>query len=153
FRRVLFRSAVNLLLPSALRALIIACSYWVLTLSLTSPSGSLAAVAGCLAGCLAVDAFWQRTSLRDLRLSVVTLGALVVLALGIAVSSWLGGSVALGRLLPPLFTYELSEIIQWLAFAASLSALLRLLAHRTSFGRVAEILFVATTFVITLAAH
>ena len=146
-------TAVNPLLPSALRALIIACSYWVLTLSLTSTAGSLAAVAGCLIGCLAVDAFWQRTALRDLRLSILAVGALATLVLGVAVSNGLAGSVALGRLLPPLFTYELSEIIQWLAFAGAISALLRLLAHRTGFGRVAEILFVATAFVITLAAH
>lgn len=146
-------TAVNPLLPSALRAFIIACSYWVLTLSLTSSAGSLAAVLGCLAGCLAIDAWWQRTALRDLRLGVFAAGALLVLLAGVAASSWLSGSISLGRMFSPLLTYELSEIIQWLTFAMTLSALLRLLAHRTGFGRVAEILFVATAFVITLAAH
>lgn len=145
--------AVNPLLPSSLRALIIASSYWVLSISLTSTSGSWAAFLGCLAACFAVDTQIHRPPLRDLRLGVIALICVLVLSLGIASSALLTSSVAMAGLLGPLNTYELGEILQWFLFSATVSTLLRSVAHRTSVGRIAEILFVATAFVITLSAH
>jgi len=145
--------AVNPLLPSSLRAVIVASSYWVLSVSLTSPSGSWAAFVGSLLACIAIDQFIQRPPLRDLRLGVIALACVLGLTLGVGLSALLTGSVALAGALGPLSTYELGEVLQWFLFSATLSALLRCVAQRSGVGRVVEILFVATAFVITLAAH
>jgi hypothetical protein len=145
--------AVNPLLPSSLRAVIVASSYWVLSVSLTSPSGSWAAFVGSLLACIAIDQFIQRPPLRDLRLGVIALACVLGLTLGVGLSALLTGSVALAGALGPLSTYELGEVLQWSLFSATLSALLRCVAQRSGVGRVVEILFVATAFVITLAAH
>lgn len=146
-------TGVNPLLPSSLRALIVASSYWVLSISLTSTSGSWAAFIGSLLACLATDQLIQRPPLRDLRLGIIALACVLGLSLGIGLSALLTGSVALAGALGPLATYELGEVLQWLLFSAALSVLLRCVAQRTGVGRVIEILFVATAFVITLAAH
>jgi hypothetical protein len=49
--------------------------------------------------------------------------------------------------------FNSSEFIKWFVISASITIGLRSLAHRTSYGAVLEILFVASAFVITLAAH
>ncbi len=146
-------SILSQLLPSSLRAAIIASSYWVLSLSLTSESGSVAAFVGCLFSCYLIDGLIKRPPLRDLRLSVIAVFTLVLLCVGVFLSSALTSSLSVASLIPPLLTYEIGEVLQWFLFAAALTALLRTLAHRTSYGRVTEILFVAAAFVITLAAH
>ena len=146
-------SILSQLLPSSLRAAIIASSYWVLSLSLTSESGSVAAFVGCLFSCYLIDGLIKRPPLRDLRLSVIAVFTLVLLCVGVLLSSAITSSLTVASLIPPLLTYEIGEVLQWFLFAAALTALLRTLAHRTSYGRVTEILFVAAAFVITLAAH
>lgn len=144
---------INQVLPSGLRAIIIASSYWVLSLSLTSSIGSIAAFVGCLLSCFAVDVLIERPALRNVRLVVIALVAAAVLGAGAVLGSMLTGSLTAARLLSPMLTYELGEIVQWFVFSATLTTVLRSLAHRTSYGRVVEILFVATAFVITLSAH
>lgn len=141
------------LLPTSARALIIASSYWVLSISLTTQIGSIAAFVGCILGCLLVDAFIDRPPLRKLRLGIIALAAIVVLGLGVALSAALTSSITLANLMGPLAAYETGEALQWFIFSASLSSLLRAIAQRTDFGRVLEILFVATAFVLTLSAH
>ncbi|MDP1930939.1 MAG: transglutaminase domain-containing protein [Gammaproteobacteria bacterium] len=146
-------SALSHLLPSSLRAAIIASSYWVLSISLTSESGSIAAFVGCLFSCYLIDATIKRPPLRDLRLPVLAVITILILCIGIFIGNLLTSSLMVGNTLGPLLTYELGEVLQWFLFSAALTALLRALAHRTNYGRVLEILFVATAFVITLAAH
>jgi len=146
-------SALNQLLPSSLRAFIIASSYWVLSLSLTTAKGSMAAFIGCLLACYLVDTLIQRAPLRDLRLGVIAAMTLGLMLGGVSLSALLTSSLTLAHLLGPLATYELGEVLQWFIFSAMLTTLLRSFAHRNGLGRVTEILFVATAFVITLAAH
>lgn len=146
-------SALSHLLPSSLRAAIIASSYWVLSISLTSQSGSIAAFMGCLFSCFLIDSTIKRPPLQNLRLPVLAIITTIILGTGILLGNLLTSSLTLGNLLSPMLTYELGEVLQWFLFSAALTALLRALAHRTSYGRVLEILFVATAFVITLAAH
>lgn len=141
------------LLPTSLRALIIASGYWVLSISLTTQNGSIAAFVGCVLSCFLVDAFIDRPPLRNLRLAVIALAAIAVLAGGVALSAALTSSISLAGVLGPMATYETGEVLQWFIFSASLTLLLRSIAQRTDFGRVLEILFVATAFVITLSAH
>lgn len=103
--------------------------------------------------CLLVDAFIDRSPLKQLRLGIIALAALLLLIMGIALSAVLTSSTLLANLLSPMGAYETSEVLQWLVFSAGLSTIMRSIAQRNDFGRVLEILFVATAFVITLAAH
>lgn len=141
------------LLPTSLRALIIASSYWVLSISLTTQNGSIAAFVGCVISCFLVDAYIDRPPLRNLRLGVIAIIAIVVLAVGVSLSAALTSNITLANTMGPMVAYETGEVLQWFIFSASLSLLLRAIAQRTDFGRVLEILFVATAFVITLSAH
>lgn len=147
------RSASSQLLPSSLRALIIASSYWVLSISLTTESGSIAAFIGSALSCLLIDMYIHRAPLQSVRLSVLALAALLALAVGTGLATALTASIALTQILGPMLSYETGEVLQWFVFSAGLSSILRSIAQRTDFGRVLEILFVATAFVITLAAH
>ncbi len=140
-------------LPSGLRALIIACSFWVLSLSLTTAPGSFAAFAGGLLACLASDRMLPRPPLVQLRLGVIAALVVLCLILGIGLATLLTGSAAFSALVGAIPAYETGEVLQWLLFSSGVCVLLRSLAHRITFGRVLEILFVATAFVITLAAH
>lgn len=141
------------LLPTSLRALIIASSYWVLSISLTTQNGSIAAFVGCVISCFLVDAYIDRPPLRNLRLGVIAIIAIVVLTVGVSLSAALTSNITLATMMGPMVAYETGEVLQWFIFSASLSLLLRAIAQRTDFGRVLEILFVATAFVITLSAH
>ncbi|MCB1648596.1 MAG: transglutaminase domain-containing protein [Pseudomonadales bacterium] len=141
------------LLPTSLRALIIAASYWVLSISLTTQAGSIAAFTGCVLACFAVDLLISRPPLANLRLGVIALLAVLCLAVGVTLANGLTASQAFAGLVGPLAAYETGEVLEWLIFSASLTLVLRCLAHRTDLGKVLEIVFVASAFVITLAAH
>jgi transglutaminase-like putative cysteine protease len=140
-------------LPTSLRAIIIAGGLWVLSLSLTVISGSVAALLGCLLACYLVDWGINRPPLKHLRLLSIVLGCAGVFVLGLIVATVLTSTSILASLISPIFAFNASEFIQWFTLSLSVVALLRTLAHRTSFGSVLEIFFVATAFVITLSAH
>ncbi len=124
-----------------------------MSISLTTESGSIAAFIGCTLSCLLIDSFIDRPPLKQLRLSIIALAALLLLLVGMGLSAVLTSSTWLANLFSPMGAYETGEVLQWLTFSAGLSAILRSIAQRADFGRVLEILFVATAFVITLAAH
>lgn len=140
-------------LPTSLRATIIASSFWVLSLSMTVISGSIAAFTGCLFSCYLVDLQLHKQPLNTLRTSTI---------LGLSFSAWLlailfanfavNTDTAAG-LFSPIVAFNLGETMKWFGLSASITFSLRTLAHRLSFGAVIEILFVASAFVITLAAH
>lgn len=144
---------MNQLLPTSLRAFIIATSYWVLSISLTTAYGSIAAFCGCVLACFAVDRWISRPPFAQLRLGFIALFAMLALLLGAGLATVLTASTGIAALFGPIATYEAGEIVQWLVFSACLTTLLRSIAQRTDFGKVLEILFVATAFVVTLAAH
>lgn len=139
--------------PTSMRAAIIASSFWVLSLSLTVLSGSVAAFSGCILACYWLDAGINRTPLQQLRTLAIVLAALAIGCAGLILAALLTGTSLLVTLTSPLFAFNAGEFVKWFAFSASLTAILRALAHRTSYGAVLEILFVATAFVITLSAH
>jgi hypothetical protein len=146
-------TSVNHFLPTSLRAAIIAIGYWVLSLSLTVLSGSVASFIGCLLGCYAIDIYINRPPLERLRNSTIIAAAMGLGLLGLVLSSLIVSNGLLPNLLSALVSYNLSEFIKWLSVSASITVILRTLAQRTSYGAVLEILFVAAAFVITLAAH
>lgn len=140
-------------LPMSLRGIILASSYWLLSLSLTVLSGSVAAVLGCMAACYLIDSKIKRPPLRALRTSSIIGGCLLIGVAGYVISSSLVNATLLSNLASPLFAYNISQFVQWLCISAAITILLRTLAYRTSYGAVVEILFVATAIVITLSAH
>ncbi|MDX1491892.1 MAG: transglutaminase domain-containing protein [Pseudohongiellaceae bacterium] len=146
-------SHINHILPSSMRAVIVASSYWILSISLTSPIGSGAAFLGCLISCLVVDALSQKPSLQRLRYSSIAMFALGLLVCGLLFSQAISSFPLFAALLGPIAAYETGEAVRWALIAFAFTIMLRSLAHRTSYGRVVEIVFVAAAFVITLAAH
>ena len=140
-------------LPTSLRAAIIASSYWVLSLSLTVVSGSVASFIGCLFACYLIDLGIHRSPLKRLRTFTINLMSLSFLLMGLLLASLVTSTVLLSNLTSPMFSFNTGEFIKWFAISASLTVCLRVLAQRTSYGAVIEILFVAIAFVITLSAH
>lgn len=140
-------------LPGGLRAIIMAASFWLLSLSLTVLSGSLAAVAGCLLGCMVMDRLLQQSALQQLRLSSLLLLSAGCWLLGLMIASALANTLAFANLLSPQTAFNASEASKWFMLALAITTALRAMARRTSFGAVLEILFVACAFVLTLSAH
>lgn len=140
-------------LPTSLRALIIAGAYWVLSLSLTNLSGSVASFIGCLSACFIADHYIRRPPFSYYRTGVLIAVYGVILLVGLALSELVVVSSFLANLLSPLTSYHTGEFIKWLFISASVTAALRTCALRFSWGAVLEIIFVATAFVITLSAH
>ena len=69
-------------LPTSLRAAIIASSYWLLSLSLTVVSGSVASFLGCLFACYLIDIGIRRPPMKQLRSFTINLMSLSFLLLG-----------------------------------------------------------------------
>lgn len=140
-------------LPTGFRALIIAAAYWVLSLSLTDLSGSIAAAAGCILACVLADTRLNATLFRRSRTPVVLAGCALILLIGLVLSDLLTGSSLVAEMLSPLGSYRAGEFIKWLFIGTTVTCGLRFLALRYSWGAVLEILFVASAFIITLSAH
>ena len=140
-------------LPTSLRAAIIASSYWLLSLSLTVVSGSVASFIGCLFACYLIDLGIHRSPLKRLRTFTINSMSLSFLLVGLWLASLVTSTSLLSSFASPMFSYNTGEFIKWFAISASLTVCLRVLAQRTSYGAVIEILFVAIAFVITLSAH
>lgn len=140
-------------LPTSFRAAIIASSYWILSLSLTVLSGSVASFIGCLFACYLIDLGINRAPLNRLRTFTISTMSISMLLLGLLLASVVTNTTLLSNAVSPMFSFNTGEFIKWFAISASLTVYLRVLAQRTSFGAVVEILFVATAFVITLSAH
>lgn len=141
------------LLPTGLRALIVAASFWLLSLSLTNASGSYAAVAGVIIGVLSCERLLSRSPLTQLRTPVVLVLTLAGLIIGLVLSQLLAATNLLAELLGPIAAFNSSEAVKWFSLAVASAWILRTLAKRTGYGAILEILFVAVAFVITLAAH
>ena len=145
--------SISKLLPTSLRAAIIACSFWVLSLPITVVSGSVAAFCGSLLICYTIDLRLDREFFSKLRtLSIIGLG-ICLWATGLLLSNFFVNTEIISFSASPIIAFNLSEAIKWLALSSSLTLILRTLAQRTSYGPTIEIIFVAAAFVITLAAH
>lgn len=141
------------LLPALARALIISGSYYLLSLSLTVGTGSLAAVAGCIAACVWTARQDHAQSPGRLRMPVILLAATLLALAGTALGSLIASSGLAAALLGPVAAFHLAEGFKWLCFSFALTGAVRMLALRSSAGGVIEVLLVATGFVIILSAH
>lgn len=140
-------------LPSGIRALIIAFGFWIVSVSLTVLSGSVAALIGCLTACIGIDRFISKAPWQQLRTPTLIAFCGCFLVVGLMIGQLLVNSKLIADALSPVTAFNFAESVTWFVLAAGLSAGLRVLAHRTSVGAVIEILFVAAAFVITLSAH
>ncbi len=141
------------LLPTGMRALIIASAFWLLTLSLTVVSGSVAALLGCIVACYLATASKTNKSLASVRTPVVLLVTAVLTLLVLLFAGTVANSSLAANVLSPINAFNSAEFIKWFALASGITFALRTLAQRTGYGAIVEILFVASAFVITLAAH
>ena len=146
-------SAREPLPPALARAVIISGSYYLLSLPLTVSTGSLAAVAGCIAACVLAGRHGCGHPLRQLRMPVILLGAASLALAGMAAGSLISGSVLVAGLFGPIAAFHLAEGLKWLCFSFALTGAVRMLALRSGAGGVIEVLLVATGFVIILSAH
>ena len=138
------------LLPTSLRAGIIASSFWIISIPMTLVSGSIAAVCGCLLSSYAIDLRFNRTFFDKLRALTIIGLSICFSVVGLLLADFLV-STRIDFL--SITSFTLSEAIKWFAISSSLTLILRILAQRTSYGSIVEILFVAAAFVVTLAAH
>ncbi|MXW68837.1 MAG: hypothetical protein F4Z61_02535, partial [Acidimicrobiia bacterium] len=141
------------LLPALARAAIIAGSYWLLSLSLTVATGSLAAVAGCIAACVLTGLPERENPFKRLRTAEILLAAALLAVMGVIAASLITGSSAVATLFGPVAAFHLAEGVKWLCFSFALTGAVRVLALRSSAGGIVEVLLVATGFVIILSAH
>src|SRR5690606_11254648 len=91
--------------------------------------------------------------LKDMRGTAIALLGFGALLLAVLLSGWFKSSGLPVNVLGPILSFQAGEMVVWLAIGGVFAGLLRILAYRSSYGRVLEILFVASAFVITLAAH
>ncbi len=137
----------------AIRALILAIACWVLSTPLTTVGGSAAAALGCLLGCLLIDRLSPASALLQTRAPalMVILAALVALT-GI-VAELLTANTLLAALIGAMPLYHSGQFLFWFVLAAAVAVVLRHAARRHTWGALPELMFVASAFVITLAAH
>jgi transglutaminase-like putative cysteine protease len=140
-------------LPTSLRAAIVASSFWVLSLSMTVLSGSVAGVLGCMIASYLMDSGLRRSPLQLLRTPTLIAAILGICLIGLLLASLVTGTSLLASAFSPIVAFNTGEAVKWFVFSAAVTAILRTLAQHTSFGAVLEIVFVATAFVITLSAH
>jgi len=146
-------TTVGQFLPTSLRASIIAASYWVLSPMLTNLTGSVASFIGCLIGCYAIDYWINRTPLVNYRTLVLLGSCAGLVGAGLIVGNIVTSSFLLANLISPITSFNVAEFLKWMLVCFAMTSALRIVAHRFSFGAIIEILFVASAFVITLAAH
>ena len=141
------------LFPTTLRAFIIGCSFWIVSVSLTVFSGSIAAFLGCLLACVLSAVLLTSPAISKLKTSALLVGFVALLFFGLALAQFIVSNSLITSLAPPITAFNFAEAVKWAFLAFCLTAILRILALRTSFGPVIEILFVAAAVVVTLAAH
>jgi protein-glutamine gamma-glutamyltransferase len=136
-----------------IRALILATACWVLSTPLTTVGGSTAAALGCLLACLVIDRQQPGSTLMQTRAPAVMLGVVVMVALTAVVVETLTASATLANVFGAMPLYHAGQFLFWFSLAAALAIVLRHAARRHTWGALPELMFVASAFVVTLAAH
>jgi protein-glutamine gamma-glutamyltransferase len=147
------RPAGTRLHARVVRGVILAVAFWVLSTPLTTIAGSAAAFTGCLLASLWMDSREKDAVILKLRTSMLLLFTVLAVALSVLISERFTTSELLVNLLGPMTSYQAGQVSFWLVLAGSTGLILRLLPRRHNWGSLPELLFVASAFVITLAAH
>ena len=136
-----------------IRALILATACWVLSTPLTTVGGSTAAALGCLLACLVMDRQQPGSALLQTRAPAVMVGVVVMVALTAVLVETLTASATLANVFGAMPLYHAGQFLFWFSLAAALAIVLRHAARRHAWGALPELMFVASAFVVTLAAH
>ena len=134
-------------------SIILAGSFWILSISMTTLGGSVAAFSGCALAYLLINSAHTKSAIRLFRTGILLGIYAVIFLLGLAFSELLVNTKSLAQLLSPIITYQFGEMTRWFTMSFACGLFLRTLAARQLYGPILEILFVATAFVFTLAAH
>ncbi|MEM7351726.1 MAG: transglutaminase-like domain-containing protein [Acidobacteriota bacterium] len=140
------------LVPSLLRASVLALAAVILCWRLTVPLGIAAAVAGAFLGALAADRL-SRDQRLPLRLPSVLALSFLLLVVGVWVSRLVVGLSFVADFLGPVLTLHLSEAALWLFLVAPCTFALRFLINRRPLWAVAEVLLVGVAVATGFAAH
>jgi transglutaminase-like putative cysteine protease len=135
------------------RALILGSASAVLSLPMTTTTGSLAAFAGAMLAVLVFDSLPSSARILRLRTYVLLLLAALVIACGQWLASLLVHTSTPTNSLGALSSFQLGQLSFWLFLSASCVGAIRLLSRRFSWGAALELLYVAAAFVLTLSAH
>jgi protein-glutamine gamma-glutamyltransferase len=136
-----------------IRATILALACWVLSTPLTTVGGSGAAALGCILACFWVDGQQRSNTLLQLRAPALMLLSALLVALSAYISTLLTNSTWLAGTIGALPLYQSAQFVFWFTLAGAITVMLRHTARRHAWGALPELLFVASAFVITLAAH
>ncbi|MCG8413391.1 MAG: transglutaminase-like domain-containing protein [Pseudomonadales bacterium] len=120
---------------------------------MTVLSGSIAAVLGCVLACVFIDTSLHRSPLKHFQTYSLLAALFVTGLIGVSIAAVLVDSSLIANVLSPITAFNSSEFVAWLSLSFAITCSLRVLAHRTSYGAVIEIVFVAAAFIVTLAAH
>ena len=134
-------------------ALILGASFWILSIPMTTLSGSLAAFLGCIVACRLINLAHTQSAILSIRTGVLIAIYAGIFLAGLTLSELFVNTKLLSLSLSPIIVFQLGEIARWFSISFAGGSYLRTLAVRKKYGTILEILFVATAFVLTLAAH
>ena len=134
-------------------ALILGASFWILSIPMTTLSGSLAAFLGCIIACRLINLAHTQSAILSIRTGVLLAIYAGIFLAGLTLSELFVNTKFLSLSLSPIIVFQLGEIARWFTISFAGGSFLRTLAVRKKYGTILEILFVATAFVLTLAAH
>lgn len=135
------------------RALILGSASAVLSLPMTTTTGSVAAFVGSVLAVMVFDSLPASASILRLRTYVLLLLTAVMIGVGQWLASLMVQSSAPTNSLGALSSFELGQLSFWLFLSSSCVGAIRLLSRRFSWGSALELLYVAAAFVLTLSAH
>ena len=134
-------------------SLILGTSFWILSIPMTTLGGSLAAFLGCVLACRLINSAHIQSAIFSIRTGVLLVIYAGIFLTGLALSELLVDTKSLSLSFSPIIVFQLGEIARWFTISLASGSFLRTLAVRHKFGTILEFLFVATAFVLTLAAH
>ena len=143
----------NYSLKQLWHSLILGASFWTLSIPMTTLGGSLAAFTGCVLACFLINSTHIQSAIYSIRTGVLLTVYAGISLIGLALSEFLVNTESLSLSFSPIIIYQLGEIARWFTISLTGGSILRTLAIRQKSGTILEILFVATVFVITFAAH
>ena len=140
-------------LKGILHTTILGASFWILSIPMTTRSGSVAALVGCFLASYLISSKRHRRIVESIKTRVLCGLSLGFLFFGALLSELFVTTKVIAISLSPILTFNLGEVIKWLAIGLSCGLFLRILTLRKIYGPILEILFVSAAVVWTLAAH
>lgn len=135
------------------RAIILGGASAVLSLPMTTTTGSAAAFTGAALAVMVFDSLPASARILRLRTYLLLLLPALLIAFGQWLSSLLVQTSTPTNSLGALGSFQLGQLCFWFFLSVSCVGAIRLLSRRFSWGAALELLYVAAAFVLTLSAH